>query len=350
MDSSRIVIDSQEKKNGIDSDIDGFATKKLKSDIHSVLGNIFEVFGIAYNAKNVIDPSKVYVAKFSPELLKKMQTNDIQFLRDKVTDEILPVLYDYTEKGFGGQVRLELKGEVSRQDFSNLFGSFSNLIEQKRYDDLSEQLQEIFLTVKTIERGQQNDRIAEVISGKNQLISALSVEDDETVKKNLIANAISSLFTGKEKIERSLCDKLDSLSKVPSSSFLQFIFSLFRNKYIIKRKNEYEEIQELFKYYCVALSALAYGYTCLNQSHLIDTLIISCKNVFEHKKLQALKPYESLIIESEYSELDFDKIWYSCPKKYENDLLSNNRILDYNDEVLIEFTGEEILEVISNEK
>lgn len=122
------------------------------------------------------------------------------------------------------------------------------------------------------------------------------------------------------------------------------------SKYIIKRKSEYEEIQELFKYYCVALSALAYGYTCLNQSHLIDNLIISCKNVFEHKNLQALKPYESLIIESEYSELDFDKIWYSCPAKYESELLSTNKLLNFDNEVIIEFKGEDILEVISNEK
>lgn len=332
-----------------DVEIKQFASQKRKNDLFRFLGNLNSITDIAKNSKNIIKPNVEYAVKFTPELLNKMKTNDIQFLRDKVTDDILPVLYDYSEKGFGGQVRLELKGNVTNQDFANLSNSFSNLIEQKKYDALVEQVQQIYSVVKNIERGQENDRFAKVLSGRKKLLHALSIENDDELKRTLIVEAISTLCDGREQIELSIIDKLNNLSIVPKSDFKRFLLC-FKPGYHDTQTEKYKEIQESFKYYCMSLEPLAYGYTCLNQPQMIEKVLEDCHKVFEHKNLSHVSSVEPLLNDSEFNSSFFCEAWYNEPKKHEKKLLESYQVFDSEKDIYIKVSGSDLLEALSNEE
>lgn len=351
MNNSERILSSQCSFNGIDDDINNCARDKWKKDMASLCGKVFSIFDIARNYRNIVDPQKIYVAKFPPELLEKMQTHDIQFLRDKITDDILPTLYDYTEGGFGGQIRLELKGGITNQDITNLCNSFSNVIEQKKYDNLCEQIQQIYFTVKTIEIGQQNDRYARVLAGKNLLINALSVENDEELKKKLIYESISVLSVGKEMLERSLIEKLNVLTSVPKSMFILRVILFFIGNYDEKKMAAYDEIQNSFKYYCLSVSALSYAYTYLNQPNMIERIIKSCNELLEHRNLSSLSTIEPLLVNFRNCDASsFENTWYSNPKLYEQKLTQAYPLGFVDDNVLsLKISGKDLLEVFSNE-
>lgn len=98
------------KHECLDKGIDAIADKRYV-DVNVFLSRLFNILDIGRNVKKIVDPNLDYVVKFTPELLKKMEEHDIQFLRDKLTGDLLPDLYDYTDKRIGGKIRLEIKGK-----------------------------------------------------------------------------------------------------------------------------------------------------------------------------------------------------------------------------------------------
>lgn len=167
----------------LDLQLDKAINLQKEKNRANFVNELFNIFDIGVNAKKIIDSNLDYVVKFTPKLLKKMEEYDIQFLRDKLTGDLLPDLYDYTEKGIGGKVRLELKGIPTNQDFVNFNNSINNLIEQKRYEELSEEIKKLNVTVKRIERGQDNDRFAKVNAGRKHLLDALNFQGNEKEKE-----------------------------------------------------------------------------------------------------------------------------------------------------------------------
>ena len=180
------IVKVDVKYERIDEDIDRVAEDKHSVDVNAFLGQLLNTLDIGRSVKKVVDPNLDYVVKFTPELLKKMEEHDIQFLRDKLTGELLPDLYDYTEKGIGGKVRLEIKGQPTGQDLANLGNAINNLIEQQRYEALSEEIHQLHIVAKRIERGQDNDRFAKVNAGRKHLLDAFNYQGTEEEKKKFI--------------------------------------------------------------------------------------------------------------------------------------------------------------------
>ena len=308
-------------------------------DVNDFLIKMVNVGLFIKDAKNVIDPDLNYVVKFPDELLKRMSEHDVQFLRDKATGDILPTLYDYTDKGFGGQIRLEMRGEPTGQDIANLGNTFNNLAEQERYNKLVDEVKKIQQSVHRIARGQDTDRFAKITAGKKLLLQAMSVEGDEEIKRDLILKAISMLIEGREQIELVLIDRLDGVPQVPQKLIPRIWKIISDSEFLEKSRNDYYDIQEYFEYYFKSLQPLAYGYTELGQPHMIERIVQDCKNVFEHKNIKILSNIEPLLLEK-----GFDGVWYKKSDDLENDLIES-----YKENHYITVSGKELLEVLDNE-
>lgn len=342
------IIELDNKIQPTDKELTKIYFERKRIDFHSFVANLINFSDIAQNAKNIIKPDLVYAVKFTPELLAKMKTNDIQFLNDKLTGDILPVLYNYTEKGFGGQVRLELKGNITSQDVSALSNSLNNLLEQKKYDALIQQVQQINATVKRIERGQDTDRFALIISGREKLIHALAIENDDDLRKKLIVEAISTLCDGRKKVELPLLDKLNALTPVTENRFFRFIHC-FNPDYYNKHTGDYEDIQEYFEYYCMSIEPLAYAYTELKQPQMIENVIKECSNVFTHPNLPYLTTVEPLLNSEVYDKIKLKTAWYNNPEQHKTSLL-NAYQFNVSRDVIIKINGSDILGVLDDEK
>ena len=325
----------------IDDEIDDIAYKKKSKDVNGFLVKLFNVVQIGNDAKRILDPNLDYAVKFPAELLKKMEKHDLQFLKDKATGEILPTLYDYTDKGYGGQIRLEIRGQVTEQDVANLGSSMNNIFEQARYDNMIEEIQKVHAVAQRIEKGQDNDRFARVNAGRQLLLNALSIKDDEQKKNDMIMASIETLLVGCEQVQATLVSKMNELPVVPGKFLPRALFVL---KDADNRGNvitKYADVQEYFSYYCRALEPLAYAYTIIGEPQMIENLLISTKKVFEHKNIERLTMMEPLLLKGDYT-----KMWYKNPAKNEMKLIESYKDLDDGNDRIITVSGQQLLEVL----
>ncbi len=336
-----IIAGTQDER--LDIDIDRVATDKRSTDANAFLGQLFNILDIERSVKKIVNPELDYVIKFTPELLKKMETHDIQFLRDKLTGELLPDLYDYTEKRIGGKVRLEIKGKPTGQDLANLNSTINNLIEQQRYESLSEAIHQLHFVAKRIERGQDNDRFAKVNAGRNHLLDALAYQGTEEERRKFIFDALAMLREGRELIEKTLIDKLDALEKVPKSKVKRLWRCFSQPNYFEEQTGRYEDIQEYFQYYYMSIQPIAYIYTYLNQPKLIERLLENNRKVFEHDKIGCLSTIEYLL-----PNRKFDGMWYKSPKVHQQKLLEAYKARKKDENLYIAVKGYQILGVLDD--
>ena len=343
--ANKKVVKVDVKYGHLDEGINRALTDKRCADVNVFLGQLFNALDIGRNVKKVIAPNLNYVVKFTPELLKKMEEHDIQFLRDKLTGELLPDLYDYTEKGIGGKIRLEIQGRPTGQDVTNLSNSMNNLIEQQRYEALAEEIQHLHIIAKRIERGQDNDRFAKVNAGRKHLLDALNYQGTEEEKKKFVLDALAMLRDGYEIIERTLIDKLDALEEIPESKIKRLWICFWQPDYFDKQTGRYGDIQEYFQYYYMSIQPMACAYTYLGQPQLIEGLLEDSRKVFEHDKIGYLSTVEYLLPDGK-----FDGIWYKSSKIHEQKLLESYKEREKDEDLYIIVKGCEILEVLGNDE
>lgn len=318
---------------------------KRHMDVNFFLGQLFNLLEVERNVQKLINPKLDYAVKFTAELLKKMEEHDIQFLKDKLTGELLPDLYDYTEKGIGGKIRLEIKGKPTGQDIANFSTAMNNLIEQQRYQALVEELQQLHITAKRIERGQDNDRFAKVNAGRKHLLDALNYQGTEEEKKKLVFDALAMLREGRELIEKTLIDKINVLEEVPEGKLKRLWTCFSQPDYYAEQIGKYDDIQEYFQYYYMSIQPMAYAYTYLGQPQLLEGLLEDSRKVFENSNIKCLSSIEYLLPND-----NFDGAWYKNAKVHEQRLLAAYRGREENENLYIMVKGSELLEVLNNGK
>ncbi|HEM5420897.1 hypothetical protein HO984_00195 [Streptococcus suis] len=304
---------------------------------------LFNIFRIGNQVKDIVSPNKEYIVKFPAELLKKMRENNVDFLRDKLTDELLPVLYDYTEKGIAGQIRLELKDYVTPQQWENLGNSLNQSIDQIRLNNLANQLELVYQSVQRIQEGQDSDRFAEVLTG----IELLDDAKNSKVEGNRLSythEAISKLKSGTNKVKLALLSELEKLPDIEDSFFSRFWFTLKDPENRPELHNTYNRVQTYFANYYKGLLPLVEAYHMIGESHRVDALLESASEVLHHKNLYRLNRFEKLLPVG----YDYSVNWYKAPLKIEQ------RIRDaYFQEIetsdVLKITGQEILLLLDEE-
>lgn len=299
---------------------------------------LFNVFKLGKDLLDVIDLNKEYVVKFPAELLKKMGENDIQFLRDSVTGDLLPTLYDYTEKGFAGSVRLDIKESINPHALYQLSNSINNIADQVRYEKLMEQIAELQKTTKNIERGQDLDRFAHIDAAKEHLNNMELANSDDN-KKFFLDKAISELAIGREEIKKQLKHKLDQLPIIEDNEISRFIYVLKKGRE--GDRQSYRDIQEYFYYYYEALKLSAYSYMRLNETQLIENLVSNYNDVFTFHRLEKLKNIEYILPEGKL----MDNMWYESQKILDNILIKSFNLDSLSEVEYIKLPGSKLLEM-----
>lgn len=72
-----------------------------------------------------------------------------------------------------------------------------------------------------IERGQDNDRFAKVNAGRKMLLDATRIQNNDVLKEKMISAKM--LREGRELIEITLLDKLNSLEMVLQKRFQEIV-------------------------------------------------------------------------------------------------------------------------------
>lgn len=321
----------------IDADIAVKFDTHRKDSQKDILG-LFNVFKLGIEAKNVIKPNHEYLVKFPVALLKKMEEHDLEFLKDSLTEELLPIMYDHTEKNIGGQIRLELRNNVTAEQWGNLGNSISQSITQARFDNLTYQIEQLSKNVQRIQQGQDSDRFAEILTGIELLDDAKN-SNSEMNRIESAHSAIKTLKSGANKVKLALISELDSLPDISNSIFSRIWFTIQDTENRPSLHTSYNQIQIYFENYYKALIPMAEAYTLIGEPERIEALIESTSDILNHRNLNRLKNAEKLLPVG----YDYSINWYNRPQKIQQKIIDSYSLEEASESEFIKLSGKEIL-------
>lgn len=226
------------------------------------------------------------------------------------------------------------------QEMSN---SFANLQMQKQMAALAQLLGETYDAILRVEAGQKADRIGQLNAGRDGIIYALAMEDEDSKKLQIVV-ARGSLQEAQSKIAEILKIKVESFKALPKQALMRFVLECTHDGYLDKRDDEYDTIRDYFELYVQATKLIGESYMICGEEK-------SAALVFDESRRFV-------------QTLDFSKvstILYSHPKMNANELVANMAVSNIgaekvmcldavkpHDYIEITLDGEDILEVIEH--
>lgn len=313
---------------------------KKKNYISSL---ILELTSGIQNLKEIIDPEKIYIAKFPKDVIDKISNGHYDIMKDK-TGELLSTIIDKSvpaNKNIVHQLRLEVADPALMQKAQNLTTSVSNLAIQSQLAEISEMLSEIKTLSLAIKRGQVLDRIGYIHSGKEQLEQALALTGNDQRKEGLIQGAISNLNNGRSQLDLNLRNELKTFKGIPSKKYALAFKFFVNNKYYSDLETLYIDFQEGIKEYIFATTLLATAYERINCKEVLPTVFKPAQALINDSHKIISQASEIVLSGSQQN----NNGWYLKPDKYidmiEN--FSNNALLEKVELVSIELPGKRLL-------
>lgn len=340
-DSNHVVLEGELIDNNFTVMIDKEETKVIPRDI---LG-LFDIFNLGSEVKNIISPNKEYIVKIPQKLVKKIQQGKVDFLKDSLTGELLPILYDFSEKEIAGQVRLELRDSVSPQQWTHFGDSVSNIINQARFAELAHKLDQIEHTVKKIQQVQDSDRFAEIQDGF-ELIENAKICDSEVNKHALLMSGINKLSLGTNKVKGALNQELKDFPKVKNTKLSRIWFTIKKAENRENLIHSYTQIQSYFSEYLKGIKLLSEAYTYIGEPKLVENLINSTNEILYHKDIEYLNNIEKILPKG----YDYSLNWYKNPKKIEQQIRDSYSIDSKVKQYEVKIEGKNLLDLLDKEE
>lgn len=296
------------------------------------------------NLMEVINPDKIYVAKFPKDVLEKINLGQFDIMKTK-SGELLSTIIDKTapaNKNIVHQLRLEEIDPRFTEKLQNLSTNVTNLAIQKQLADISEMLSEIQALTIDIKRGQVLDRIGLVISGKNQLEQALELPNDNPKREQLILGAIKSLNDGRSQIDLYFRDEMKNATSVPRNKLFLALKCLLDSNFYSKIENKFNGLQESFQAYIYATNLLATAYERIGSTEALPKVFEPAKSLIEDNAANMI-PMSYLVLDG---KADTKNQWYNHPHSYVDKIenYTKQALLDNVEYISVEIPGKKLLE------
>lgn len=322
--------------------------KRTNNRMSSVVSSLYELTSGIENFKDIIDPKKEYIAKFPADILDKINSGQYDFMKSK-DGELLSTIIDKTNprKTAVHQIRLELVPVGLADKVQSLSTNVAAIAIEQQLAEISEMLSEILGIADAIKRGQENDRIGLVLSGKNQLEQALEITDDQKLRDELIVQAIKSLNDGRSQLEQNIKDGISNSISIPNKKISLVWKSLSDSKFYEKVESQFSDLEKGFQAYLYATSLLATAYEKLGKTEVLATIYKPVKELIEEYSLTMI-PMANIIIRG---PIDSQRNWFYSPQEFLESIktYSTNASLENTDYIYFEITGKELLGGTNNE-
>ena len=247
------------------------------------------------------------------------------------------------QRRFVGNLPIKQQEFIQGNPFQDICNSYHNIVMQRQLAQIAATVAETYETVKMIEVGQQDDRVALIESGKEQILLAMAVQD-ENERKELLRLGAHDLLLGKEQIGKALQRRVEAFKALPESSVQRFMLAFTKPGYLSKRDSEVEDIQECYSLYVEATKMLAATFAYTGEKAAIQ-------QTFKHSTefLKGIDFSNVKTIEMSHKDVDFEDWFFNHPVEYieveEKPCLEEAEKYDY---VQIEVSGEKLMEVFEN--
>ena len=322
----------------------------LQKDINftGLVDKVAQYVNIADIVSN-IEKSAEYVVQIPAKYKDAFDAGEVFINKNKKTGIEWPTLMRKTDNGqyrFVGDLPIKQQEFYRGNPFQEICINYHNIVTQQQLAEISQSIVEMYQTVKMIERGQQDDRIALIDAGREQVLLAMTMTD-ENEKKEMLRVAARDLLVGKEQIGKALMCRVEAFESIPDSGLKIFLNTLKDGNYLNKKDDEIEDIQECYSLYVEATKMLAAIFAYSGETVAVEQTFSRSIDFLQQINFEDLKS-----IEHSHKGVDFNDWFFNHPVEYieieKTSFIESSKDYDF---LQIEITGEKLLEgVISNEK
>lgn len=298
------------------------------------------------NIARTIEKGVEYVVQIPAKYQKQFETGEYFINKNKTTGIEWPTLMRKAENGqyrFVDDLPIKQQEYIKGNPFQDMCNSYHNIVMQQQLAQIADTVAETYETVKMIEVGQQDDRIALIESGKEQILLAMSIQDEEH-KKDLLRSGAHDLLLGKEQIGKALLRRVEAFKALPESGFSMFFTTLTKPGYLSKKDDEVEAIQECYSMYIEATKMLAATFAYTGETAAIEQTFKKSISFLKEIDFSAVKT-----IGLSHKDADLSDWFFNHPVEYieveKAPCLESAKEYDY---VQIEVSGDDLLEVIKD--
>lgn len=317
----------------------------LEIPVEDVLSKVLGFVNVSDIVKN-IEKGAEYIVQIPKEFQKQYESGEYWIMKNLETGKEWPTLM---RKGDDGKNKIVTPLAVKKEEFiqGNPIQDLTQQIQiaqlQHSIQEQNELLESICKTVKHIQKGQMNDRIALLESGRDQISFALQRDDSDPGKRTAIESGIRDIITARNQIFEELKLQCNDFQSVPKSKLFQSFKEFLHSDYYEDKVNEYNEITDLFELYKESTKYIAIAHILINQPKLVNTVYSNSLKKLEDVDYSKVKSISYLDDEENVSLI------FNC----DNDMLLEDQKEcikldgDY-DSLAIEINGEQLLEAISH--
>ena len=319
----------------------------LSIPFNEVLSRTLEFINVNDIVENIQKGSE-YIVQIPAEFQKQYESGEYWIMKNSQSGKEWPALVRMGEDGRQKIVTpLSIKKEsfIQGNPIQDLTQQFQMAQLQSAIQEQTELLESICKNVKHIQKGQMNDRIALIESGKKEIIFALQRSDSDPNKQTAIEFGISQLCLGQEQIYAELKLQIEEFDSIPKQKILQWVQGIVHSDYWNRKSKEYNSIVNLFELYEESTKYIAAAHILIDQPQVIKTIYLDSLAKLKELDYSNVQSIENMYSSEEYSF--FYKIDSQLLKKDEKECIQLSKKLDG---LTIEISGERLLEAINHER
>lgn len=314
-------------------------------DYMGVLDKVAQYVNMA-NIARTIEKGVEYVVQIPAKYQRQFETGEYFINKNKTTGIEWPTLMRKAENGqyrFVDDLPIKQQEFIKSNPFQDICNSYHNIVMQQQLVQIADMVAETYETVKMIEVGQQDDRIALIESGKEQILLAMSIQD-EVYKKDLLKSGVHDLLLGREQIGKALMRRVEAFKALPDNRLSMFFTTLTRSGYLSKKDDEVEAIQECYSMYIEATKMLAVTFAYTGETAAVEQTFKKSISFLKEIDFSAVRT-----IGFSHKNVDLSEWFFNHPVEYieveKTPCLESAKEYDY---VHIEVIGDVLLEVIKD--
>lgn len=327
----------------VNKDKECLKVSSLQNDINlaEIVDKIFQYVNISDIASK-IEKSAKYVVQIPAKYKDEFDAGKVFINKNQKTGIEWPTLMRKTDNGqyrFVGDLPIKQQEFYKGNPFQEICISYHNIVTQQQLAEILQSIVETYKAVKMIEKGQQDDRIALIDAGREQVILSMLLTD-ENEKREMMRLACRDLLVGKKQIGKALIRRVEAFESIPDSGLKIFMNNLKDGNYLNNKDDEIEDIQECYYLYILATKMIAFIFAYLGETVAVEQTFSRSIDFIKQINFDDLKS-----IEFSHKGVDFNDWFFNNPVKY----IENEKILflestkDY-DYLQVELSGEKLLE------
>lgn len=316
-------------------------------DFRGILAQLSQYVDIGHTLTH-IDRVKQYVVQVPLQYQKALDEGTYFINQNQTTGVMWPSLMEVKESGRWGfidNLPIAEQNLVRGNPMRDISINFYNLALQKQIASIADAVERTYKVVERIEHGQMDDRIALLYSGREQIQLAMTLKDSDA-RKQAMALGRQSLIDAKYQLGMTLKRRIEEFEPIPEGWFAQRWLA-FRHKGIFdQRDDEFQEMQDYYELYLESTKLLAASYVATDE-------IEAAKKAYGDSIdfIETIRFGNAQTIKFVHKSVEIQDRFVYHPVAYikaeQEDAEEDARKFNY---MIIEATGEELLEVLSGDK